>query len=88
MNNDYSKLADEFLGADAGAKLSGKKGELKNLIDTPDGKSVKKMLESGGVDLKRAAQKGDINTLKETLSGILKTEEGARIAEQIMKMMK
>ena len=88
MTNDYSKMADELLTTENGAKLAGKKSELSKLINTPDGKSVKKMLESDGVNLKQAVQSGDVGALKETLSGILKTEEGARLAEQIMKMMK
>ena len=88
MTNDYSKMADDIFGAESGAKLAGKKSELSKLINTPDGKSVKKMLESDGMNLKQAVQTGDVASLKETLSDILKTEEGARLAEQIMKMMK
>ena len=83
---DFKKVADEFLNSPAGSKL--KKDELGKLMGSEDGQKIKKMLESDGTDLMGAVRKGDMDTLKNALSGILKTEEGARLAEQITKMMK
>jgi len=86
MANDFKKIADELLKTPAGSKL--KKDEVNKILDSSDGRKVKQMIESGDKDLLGAVRKGDIDTLKTTLSGILKTEEGARLADQIMKMMK
>jgi len=86
MANDFKKIADELLKTPAGSKL--KKDEVHKILDSSDGQKVKQMLESGDTDLLGAVRNGDMDTLKNTLSGILKTEEGARLAGQIMKMMK
>jgi len=88
MSTDFKKVADDFINSPAGSKLSGRKDELMGLIDSDDGQKVKKMIEGGGVDIMDAVQNGDMKTLKNALSGILSTEEGARIASQVMKMMK
>jgi len=86
MANDFKKIADELLKTPAGSKL--KKDEVNKILDSSDGQKVKQMLETGDTDLLDAVRKGDMDTLKITLSDILKTEEGARLAGQIMKMMK
>ena len=88
MADDFSKLADEFFNSPTGAKFSGKKDEINSLINTPDGQKIKQMVESGDADLFGAIQNGDVNALKNTLSEILKTQEGARLARQLRKMMK
>ena len=86
MANDFKKIADELLKTPAGSKL--KKDEVNKLLDSSDGQKVKQMLERGDADLLGAVRKGDMDTLKTALAGILKTQEGARLADQIMKMMK
>lgn len=86
MSNDFKKVADEFLKSSAGSKL--KKDDFKKIMGSDDGQKVKKMLEGGETDLMGAVRSGDMDTLKTTLESVLKTEEGARLAEKIMKMMK
>ena len=86
MTNDFKKVADELLKAPGSSKL--KKDEIKKIMGSEDGQKIKKMLEGDGTDLMGAVRKGDTDTLKNALEGILKTEEGARMAEKIMKMMK
>ena len=86
MATDFKKAADEFLKTAAGSKLD--KKELGKIMDSEDGKKVKNMIEQGDTDLMDAVRKGDMDTLKNTLAGVLQTEEGSRLADQIMKMMK
>ena len=82
MISDFKKIADEFLNS---SKLN--KGELNNVIKSADGQKVKDMLESSDIDIMGAVRNNDIDTLKNALSSILKTEEGARLAEQITKIV-
>ncbi|MCL2408976.1 MAG: hypothetical protein FWC96_05095 [Oscillospiraceae bacterium] len=86
MASDFKKVADEFLKSPAGSKI--KKDEFGKLMASSDGKKVKQMLESGDDDLMSAVRKGDMDSLKNTLSKVLATEEGARLAGQIVKMIK
>ena len=86
MASDFKKVADEFLKSPAGSKI--KKNEFGKIMASSDGKKVKQMLESGDDNLMDAMRKGDTDSLKNTLSKVLATEEGARLADQIMKMMK
>ena len=88
MSTDLKKAAGDFFNSPAGEKLSDKKDEIMGLIDSDDGQKVKKMIEGGGVDIMGALQAGDMKTLKGALSGLLSTEEGARLAGQIMNMIK
>jgi len=86
MANDFKKIADELLKSPAASKLN--KNELKGVLDSQDAQKVKEMIDNSGTDLMGAVKKGNVDSLKDTLSTILKTEEGARLASQIMKMMK
>lgn len=88
MALDLNKAADDFLSTPAGAKLSGKKDELKKLVNSADGQKVKSMLSGNEADVMAAIENGDLAVLQKTLSQILKTEEGSRIADQLMKMMR
>lgn len=87
MAIDFNKAANDLLNTPAGSKLSGKQDELNKLIDSPEGQKVKDMLSGEETNVMAALEKGDVASLKKTLSNILKTEEGARLAEQLRKMM-
>jgi hypothetical protein len=88
MAIDINKATNDFLNTPAGAKLSGKKEELGKLIDSPEGQKVKDLLSGEEANVMAALENGDMAVLKKTLSNILKTEEGSRLAEQLLKMMK
>ncbi|SHH92370.1 hypothetical protein SAMN02745823_01453 [Sporobacter termitidis DSM 10068] len=88
MAIDFNKAANDFMNTPAGAKLSGKQNELNKLIDSTDGQKVKNMLSGKEASVIAAIENGDTNVLKNTLSNILKTEEGSRLAEQLLNMMK
>ena len=85
---DLNKAASDFLSTPAGAKLSGKQEELSKLIDSQEGQKIKNMLSGDESNVMAAIQNGDMAVLKKTLSNILQTEEGSRLAEQLLKMMK
>ncbi len=87
MAMDFNKMSGDILNTPAGAKLAGKQEELGKLIDSPEGRKVKDMLSGDEANVMAAIENGDMAVLKNTLSNILKTEEGSRLAEQILKMM-
>jgi hypothetical protein len=87
MAMDLNKMSNDFLNTPAGAKLSEKKDELGKLVNSSDGQKVKDLLSGSENNVMAAIENGDMDVLKKTLSTILKTEEGSRLAEQLLKMM-
>ena len=63
-------------------------GELKNLVGSKDGQTVKKIMEGEASHLKEAMEKGDMATLKRTFDHLMGTEEGARLIGKIQNLMK
>lgn len=88
MAQDINNTVQNFLKTPTGAKLSDKQTELNQLLESPDGQTVKKILSGEEGAVMAAIESGDISTLKAKLSEILKTEEGARLAAQLSQMMK
>ena len=87
MAMDLNKAASDILNTPAGAKLSGKQEELGKLISSPEGRKVQEMLSGDEQNVMSALENGDMAVLKKTLSNILQTEEGARLAAQLRQMM-
>ncbi len=87
MSKDFGKMANDFLNSPAGAKLTSKKSELEKLVNSPEGQNVKKMIGKDEAALMAALEKGDTAVLKKALTDILKTEDGSKIAEQVIKLM-
>ncbi len=88
MEMDMNKMASELLNSPAGEKLSGKKEDIEKLINSQEGQNVRNMLSGSEENLMAAIADGDMDTLKKALTQILKTEDGAKLAEQVQKMMK
>ena len=63
----------------------GRTADIKRLAESEDGKKLRQMVDTG--KLKEAAQSGDSKALHELLSGVLRTEEGKRLAESIKKLL-
>ena len=63
----------------------GKGDQLRALAESPEGARLAGMIEPGA--LERATQAGDTEALKKLLSGVLRTEEGKRLAESIRRVM-
>ena len=87
MAFDINKAPSDFLSPEKSAVLSEKKDDIEKLITTPEGQRVTEMLDKNE-DFKKAVEKGDVDTLKNAVSSILKTDAGMKLADQLMKIMK
>lgn len=87
MNREFEKMAQELLNSPAASKLAGRKSELEKLMQSREGRTVQSMIQGQEQQLMQAMSRGDMETLRNTVTKILQTQEGARLAEQIMKMM-
>ena len=87
MESNFEKAADQVLHTPEGQRLLGKKDVLGRIAASPDGQRVKAMMEQDG-KLAKAMETGDTAALRDAISGILKTEEGARLAAQLGGLMK
>ena len=88
MDNDLGKMANELLNSSEGAKLNEKKDDIEKLINSREGQNVKNMLSGNEASLKAALANGDMSTLQQALAEVLKTEDGAKLAQQIQNLMK
>ncbi len=64
---------------------SGRSDKLRQLADSSDGKAVSRMVDAEKIG--RAAKSGDMAALRDILRGVLSTEEGKRLAENLKKAM-
>lgn len=64
---------------------SGKSDKLRQLADSADGKAVSRMVDAEKIG--KAAKSGDMAALQDILRGVLSTEEGKRLAENLKKAM-
>ncbi len=87
MNKNLNKAAEELLNSDSGAKLASKKDDIQKIADSSDGQKVKAMLEKNG-SLSEALEKGDMDSIRKTVSQIMQTEAGARLAQQLSDIIK
>ena len=88
MDDDLGKMANDLLNSPAGAKLNDKKSDIEKLINSQEGQNVKNMLSGDEANLKAALANGDMATLQKALTEVLKTEDGAKLAQQIQNLMK
>ncbi|MBQ6539856.1 MAG: hypothetical protein IJL71_02365 [Oscillospiraceae bacterium] len=58
---------------------------LKEIASTDAGKALGQMVNSE--ELQKAAAKGDMDTLKNAVAQLLKTDAGAKLADRIAEMM-
>ena len=85
MENELQKAAEKFLSGADGKKIAGKKGEIERLAASRDGERVKAQLQNRGFE--EAVKSGDTEAMKNAISSVLKTEEGARLMRQLQNMM-
>lgn len=64
---------------------SGKSDKLRQLADSADGEAVSRMVDAEKIG--KAAKSGDMAALQDILRGVLSTEEGKRLAENLKKAM-
>lgn len=87
MANNFESLAGEFFKTSQGKKAAGKQNEIEKLAGTSDGKKVLNMLNSNA-NISDALKNGDTDAIKNAISGILNTKEGANLAKQLSDLMK
>ena len=75
---DLEKLGNEL-------KKSGKSEALMKLAESDDGKAVSRLVDADAVG--KAAKSGDMAALQDILRGVLSTDEGKRLAENLRKAM-
>lgn len=85
-NKNYESGMEDFLNTSEGKKLMSNKPALEKLANSADGQRVKQLL--GGSKIEEAAKKGDIVSLASAIQNAFKTEEGARLADQLKELMK
>lgn len=87
MSEKLDETARRILESQQGANIMKKKKEIANLAASQDGAAVKSMFEQNS-GIKDALGRGDVDALKDAVSNILKTDEGARLAKKLSEMMK
>ncbi len=75
---DIEKLGEEL-------RKSGRSDALMELAQSPDGRAVSRLVDAAA--LGRAAKSGDTAALQDILRGVLSTDEGRRLAENLRKAM-
>ena len=65
---------------------SGKTDQIKALAASEDGEKLAGMIDRGA--LEKAAKSGDTEALRSLLGGVLCTEEGRRLAENVRRLMR
>ncbi len=85
MDSDLKRAADSFLAGEDGKKIAGKRFEIERLASSRDGEQVKSMLEAGGFE--EAVRRGDAGAIRDALSGVMKTESGARLMKNLKELM-
>lgn len=88
MSSDLDKAANDLLNSSAGARLAEKKEDFEKLFNSKEGQNVKNMLSGDAERLKTALANGDMETLRNKLAQLLKTEDGAKLAGQIQNLLK
>ena len=78
MNNDLERSAKNMMSS---ADID----KIKQRASTDEGKQIQQMMNSA--DIQDAAAKGDIDSLKNAVAQLLKTDAGAKLASRISEMM-
>ncbi len=86
MKQNQARNLDQ-LTAMAGEAMGQNKETLSAIAASQDGAKVKAMME-GDPAIANALQTGDTEALRQAVTGILQTKEGARLAQQLGSMLK
>jgi hypothetical protein len=78
MNNDLERTAAERVSP---SELD----KIKQIASTEEGRQIRQMMNSK--DIQKAAEKGDMDSLKNAVTNLLKTDAGAKLADRIAEMM-
>lgn len=85
MENDLQSTAEKFLSGEEGKRIAGKRGEIERIASSADGQRVRAELERSGFE--DAVRRGDTKALKSAMEKALKTDSGAKLLENLRRMM-
>ena len=87
MAQDLERMAEGLLDRDKAEALNRNAKDIRKLAESPEGKKVGERRgeeKQGG----RALGRGDAAELKKLMTKVLSTEEGTRLAQQLMGLMR
>ena len=87
MAQDLEQMAEGLLDPEKSRALKQNSRDIRKLAESPDGQKVRAML-GDEKQVARALETGNGEELKKLMSKVLSTEEGARLAQQLMGLMK
>lgn len=89
--NDYKKMAQEFIQNAKDPKVKRSAENLKNILETEDGRQIAEDVTSqfsGQIDRAiEAAKSGNVNAAKAEISKIMSNPKGAALVSKIISMM-
>ena len=87
MAQELEKMAGDLLKGDRAEALKQNAKEIRKLAQSTDGKKVRSLM-GDEQKVAEALEKGDTETLKKLMTQVLSTEEGSRLAQQLMGLMR
>ncbi len=87
MAQELEKMAGDLLNGEKAAVLKQNAKEIRKLAQSSDGEKVRSLL-GDEKKVAEALEKGDTETLKNLMTQVLSTEEGNRLAQQLMGLMR
>ncbi len=87
MAQDLERMAEGLLDRDKAEALNRNAKDIRKLAESPEGKKVRELL-GDEKQVARALETGDAAELKKLMTKVLSTEEGTRLAQQLMGLMR
>ena len=87
MAQELERGAEALLDGEQAEALKRNAKDIQKLAQSPDGKKVRALLGDEKA-VAAALEQGDTDTLKALMAKVLSTEEGSRLAQQLMGLMR
>lgn len=87
MAKELEQMAEGLLDPEKALALKQNSRDIRKLAESRDGQKVRALL-GDEKQVARALETGDGEELKKLMNRVLSTEEGARLAQQLMGLMK
>ena len=86
MAQELENMAASLLDGERGEALRQNAKDIQRLAESKDGKKVRAML-GDEKQVAKALEQGNTEELKKLMSKVLSSEEGSRLAKQLMGLM-
>lgn len=87
MSTDLSSLLNALMASGGREAIAGKEAGLKKLAESGAGMKIGREL-GGDEAFKSALERGDTEAVRKRLAELLKTKEGAQLAQSLSELMK